>query len=119
MSNQTLVVLESLQDLHAHSPNLLPPSRIQAIGQAYSLVPSRNIELQSAYYKLALQARDESCYDGVVDLLGKVGRMKFVRPLFRGLKEVDEGLARRTYERYREFYHPICRGMVEKDLGLA
>jgi leukotriene-A4 hydrolase len=55
----------------------------------------------------------------VAALLGHVGRMKFVRPLFRELNKVDRPLALETFERHREFYHPICRAMVEKDLGLA
>jgi leukotriene-A4 hydrolase len=45
--------------------------------------------------------------------------MKFVRPLFRALNDVDRKLAVKTFEKNRDFYHPICRGMVEKDLGLA
>jgi leukotriene-A4 hydrolase len=45
--------------------------------------------------------------------------MKFVRPLFRSLNKVDHELAVKTFEANREFYHPICRQLVEKDLGLA
>lgn len=45
--------------------------------------------------------------------------MKYVRPLFRELGKADRELALRTFERNRDFYHPICRAMVEKDLGLA
>ena len=44
--------------------------------------------------------------------------MKYVRPLFRGLNKVDRSLALKTFESNKEFYHPICKGMVEKDLGL-
>jgi leukotriene-A4 hydrolase len=51
-------------------------------------------------------------------LLGKVGRMKFVRPLFRSLNKVDRSLALETFAKNKDFYHPICRGMVEKDLGV-
>jgi leukotriene-A4 hydrolase len=42
-----------------------------------------------------------------------------VRPLFKALNKVDAKLARSTFEKNRDFYHPICRQMVEKDLGLA
>jgi len=57
-------------------------------------------------------------YQPTAELLGKVGRMKFVRVLYRGLVKVDRKLALETFEKNRDFYHPICRGMVEKDLGL-
>jgi leukotriene-A4 hydrolase len=42
--------------------------------------------------------------------------MKFVRPLYRALVACNRKLAEETFEKNREFYHPICRGMVEKDL---
>lgn len=35
---------------------------------------------------------------------------------YRRLNEVDRELAVRTFEKNRDFYHPICRAMVEKDL---
>lgn len=41
-----------------------------------------------------------------------------MRPLFRGLNKVDRELALKTFEKNRDFYHPICRAMVAKDLGL-
>lgn len=83
------------------------------------MTSSQNVELKSAYYKIALRAKDTTCYQGVAELLGQVGRMKFVRPLFRALNKVDRDLAVKTFEKNRDFYHPICRGMVEKDLGLV
>jgi len=42
--------------------------------------------------------------------------MKFVRPMYRLLNEADRELAVKTFEKNRDFYHPICRQMVEKDL---
>jgi len=59
-------------------------------------------------------SRAESVYKPTAELLGKVGRMKFVRPLYRQLIMRDRKLAERTFEKNRDFYHPICRGMVEK-----
>ena len=71
------------------------------------------------YYQIAMKAKDASAYQGVAELLGQVGRMKFVRPLFRNLNKVDRDLALKTFGGDRNFYHPICRQMVEKDLGLG
>jgi leukotriene-A4 hydrolase len=36
--------------------------------------------------------------------------------MFRLLNEADRDLAVSTFEKNKEFYHPICRQMVEKDL---
>ena len=35
---------------------------------------------------------------------------------FKELNAVDRELAVETFEKNRDFYHPICRAMVEKDL---
>jgi len=86
------------------------------MGAAYSLSASRNVELSSRYFGIGLTAKDESVYQPAADLLGKVGRMKFVRPLYRKLVKVDKKLALETFEKNKDFYHPICRAQVEKDL---
>ena len=57
-------------------------------------------------------------YQPTADFLGTVGRMKFVRPLYEKLADCDRKLAKETFEKYKMFYHPICRSMVMKDLNL-
>jgi leukotriene-A4 hydrolase len=86
------------------------------MGKAYSLGTSRNVELSFRYFSIGLTAKDETVYHPTADLLGTVGRMKFVRPLYRKLNAVHRELAMETFENNRDFYHPICRDMVEKDL---
>lgn len=51
------------------------------MGSEYGFTKSQNVEVVSRYYLIGLKARDDSVYGLTVDLLGKVGRMKFVRPL--------------------------------------
>ncbi|KAK3327366.1 peptidase family M1-domain-containing protein [Cercophora scortea] len=112
--NQVSVFLDAVQDFDES----LSVEQSQALGKTYGLVDSKNVELKSAYYQIAMRAKDSSAYQGVADLLGQVGRMKFVRPLYRGLNKVDRELALATFEKYRDFYHPICRQMAAKDLGV-
>ncbi|KAK3995050.1 peptidase family M1-domain-containing protein [Cladorrhinum sp. PSN332] len=111
--NQVLVFLNTVQDFEEP----LSVEQSQTLGKTYGLSDSKNAELKSAYYHIAMKAKDTSAYQGVADLLGEVGRMKFVRPLFRGLNKVDRELALKTFDKNRDFYHPICRQMVEKDLA--
>ncbi|KAH8911027.1 hypothetical protein BR93DRAFT_874536 [Coniochaeta sp. PMI_546] len=113
--NQKLVFLNAVQGFEEP----LTPTQSQALGKSYGFVDSQNVELKAAYYLISLRARDEPTYQGVTELLGGVGRMKFVRPLFKSLNKADPKLARSTFEKNRDFYHPICRQMVEKDLGLS
>lgn len=48
------------------------------------------------------------------------GRMKFTRPLYRELFALEDtrSMAVDTFKGRALFYHPICRSMVAKDLGV-
>ena len=76
-ARQVVVFLEKLQDL----PHPLDKRLTQKMGEAYGLAASRNVEVVARYLKLGLMARDERVYGQTVELLGRTGRMKFVRPL--------------------------------------
>lgn len=73
--NQKLVFLQAVQDFQEP----LTPAQSQALGKTYGFVESQNVELKSAYYLISLKAKDEATYQGVSELLGGVGRMKFGR----------------------------------------
>lgn len=111
-ANQIVVFLEAVQRFKTP----LTATQSQAMGKAYSLGTSRNVELSFRYFGIGLTAKDETVYQPTAELLGKVGRMKFVRPLYRKLNKVDRKLALETFEKNKDFYHPICRDMVDKDL---
>lgn len=112
-ANQKIVFLGKLQQ-----GKTLSAERANLLGKVYDLRTSQNVELKSAYYLIAVKAQDTTCYSGAAELLGQVGRMKYVRPLFRELNKANRLLALETFEKNKEFYHPICKGMVEKDLKI-
>jgi leukotriene-A4 hydrolase len=112
LANQSVVFLERIQTFD--SP--LRVEDVELMGKVYGYDKSANVELVSRYFGIGLVAKAKSVYQPTADLLGTVGRMKFVRPLFRLLNECDRDLAVKTFEKNRDFYHPICRAMVEKDL---
>lgn len=35
---------------------------------------------------------------------------------YRLLNEADRSMAVETFQKNKDFYHPICKGLVEKDL---
>ncbi|KAI1492522.1 peptidase family M1-domain-containing protein [Biscogniauxia mediterranea] len=113
-ANQTLVFLQAVQDF---SPPL-NAERSHLLGTTYNLSASKNVELKTAYYLIALKAGDRSELPGVVDLVSSVGRMKYVRPLYRNLNELDRDLALKTFEAAKDFYPSTTRSQLEKDLGL-
>lgn len=132
LSNQKVVFLE--QVLLFDKP--LTPELSKLMGEVYEFAGSTNYEVSNVYFQVGLKAGDRSIIEPTVSLLGKIGRMKYVRPLYgspfhfnprgfvltngfhryRALKKMDLQIATDTFEKYRLFYHPICRGMVEKDL---
>ena len=113
-SNQLVVFLERLTDF---TTSLSPPL-VQLLDATYHLSKTENAEVKSRFFTVGLKAQDVEVYDEVANWLGKVGRMKFVRPLYMLLAGVDRALAVRTFVRNRKFYHPICREIVRKDLKL-
>lgn len=109
-ANQLVVFLERI--LLFSKP--LPTTHAKYMGTLYSLRETQNVEISSRYYQVALNSGDTSIKDQVVEMLGRVGRMKFVRPLYRCLAAMDIDLAVETFEKNRDFYHPICRAMIVK-----
>lgn len=110
MANQTVVFLERVQTFDKP----LSPQLVEKMGSVYEFEQSKNVEIVSRYLVVGLKAHAEAVYKPTADLLGKVGRMKFVRPMYKGLLDCDKKLAKATFEKHRDFYHPICRNMIEK-----
>lgn len=92
--------------------------KLLSLGSAYELQKSKNAEILFRYFSLGLDVHAKPLYEDVATFLGTVGRMKFVRPLFRKLNKVDKSLARKTFEQVRAGLHPICRDQVRKDIGV-
>ena len=111
-ANQVVVFLDSVQGF-AHN---LDKKETETMRSIYGFAKSGNAEVVARYFQIALKARDDSVYKPTAELLGNVGRIKFVRPLYEELSKADRQLAVETFEKNRDFYHPICRGLVEKDL---
>lgn len=110
---QFQVFLETLSSSHFKSAD-----HLLAIGQIYKLTESKNAEILFRYYSLGLTVKAKPVYAEVAAFLGTVGRMKYVRPLFKKMNEVDQPLAKKTFEKVANGLHPICRNQVEKDLKL-
>lgn len=90
---------------------------------------------------LAVQSGWSAIYPDAVVFLLEQGRMKYCRPLYRALCKVNglaganmmvgvlfnissqnpdsAQLARDTFSRHREKYHPIAAEMIAKDLAIS
>ncbi|KAF2792179.1 leukotriene A-4 hydrolase [Melanomma pulvis-pyrius CBS 109.77] len=112
VANQSVVFLERMEDFASS----FSAADVHLLGSVYGYTTTQNIELLSRYLGIGLKARVEETYKPTAELLGTIGRMKYVRVLYRLLEEANRKLAVETFEKNRDFYHPICRQMVEKDL---
>ncbi|KAI9223219.1 leukotriene A-4 hydrolase-like protein [Blastocladiella britannica] len=112
---QMVMFLELLQ-LKAN----LPHAHLARMDEVYKLTAARNCEIRFRWHSIALAASYKSIYTESASFLSEVGRMKYVRPLFRLLNKAEGGrdLAVATFTKLRDGYHPICSNLVAKDLGL-
>ena len=76
-ANQIVVFLEQI--LRWEQP--LRPEMSKLMGEVYGLAKSENIEVSNLYLQVGMKAGDESVIEPTTELLGRIGRMKFVRPL--------------------------------------
>lgn len=76
-ANQAVVFLERVQGFDRP----LKKDDVELMGETYGFAKSKNVEVVSRYFGVGLRAKDPGVYQPTAELLGKVGRMKFVRPL--------------------------------------
>lgn len=75
-ANQLVVFLEQML---LEKP--LSPEVSKLMGEVYGLAKSENIEVSNLYLQVGMKAGDDSVIEPTAELLGRIGRMKFVRPL--------------------------------------
>lgn len=76
-ANQIVVFLNSVQAFKKP----MSKANTQTMGSTYGFARSGNVEVVARFFQVALKAKDHSVYEPTAELLGNVGRMKFVRPL--------------------------------------
>ncbi|XP_006454850.1 hypothetical protein AGABI2DRAFT_198496 [Agaricus bisporus var. bisporus H97] len=124
-ANQIVVFLEKLQ---SYSP--LPSDLILHLGRLYGVSSTSNAEIRLRFYGVALQdasspAAQHFAVEAAKWVIGDdgtgiiKGRMKFCRPTFRSISKVNHDVAVETFMKAKNYFHPIARKLIEKDLKLA
>eukprot|EP01059_Diplonema_ambulator_P019501 TRINITY_DN3287_c0_g1_i3.p2 TRINITY_DN3287_c0_g1~~TRINITY_DN3287_c0_g1_i3.p2 ORF type:complete len:287 (+),score=120.67 TRINITY_DN3287_c0_g1_i3:1551-2411(+) len=96
----------------------VPTDVLTAMDKMYKFNSSTNSEVLFLWLTLCTRNKWTGHEDKLKSFLSKIGRMKFTRPLYRELKQVDKDTAVAIFKENRERYHNICSKMVAKDLGL-
>ena len=95
-------------------------AQLAALDDALGLSQTGNNEIRFLWLELALDNRYEPAVPQAEEFLARVGRAKFVRPLFETLWNEGEWgrpIARRIYDRTRASYHSVTLAGVDRVLA--
>lgn len=98
------------------------PARVcEELDRRFDLTNRGNNEVLVAWLALAAESGFAPALPKTEQVLGQVGRMKYLKPLYSALAaaESTRPLARRCFERCKAGYHPIGRAAVESILERA
>ncbi len=91
--------------------------RLKDLDLAFDLTSSRNAEIAFAWQMKAIAAGYAPAMPAVESFLTRVGRGKFIYPLYRALKDKgDLATAERIFEKAKAGYHPIAQRRVAEVL---
>jgi leukotriene A-4 hydrolase/aminopeptidase len=103
------------------TPRPVPGGWCEALDRTYQLTRSGNFEVLVTWLQLAVRSGYAPAVARAEEVLGEVGRMKYLKPLYRALAQAEatRPVAQRCFERFRDRYHPIARQVVEGLLKTA
>ena len=96
-------------------PATTSSDQLGALDQRFKFSAAGNSEVAFAWYVKAIQHDYRAAFPALEDFLTRIGRRKFVLPLFTGLMKnpAQQAFAREVYAKARPGYHPITRGSVD------
>ncbi|MCI0570855.1 MAG: M1 family metallopeptidase [Myxococcaceae bacterium] len=99
-------------------PKTLSSAQMASLDGAFHFTQAGNSEVHFAWLEKVIANRYEPAMPALETFLTSQGRGKFVRPLYKQLKESDWGapVAKRIYAQARPLYHPVVAGQVDKIL---
>ncbi len=87
----------------------LDGDKLAQLDRTFALTRSENSEILSQWLEIAISAQYQEAYPALERFLAKVGRLKFLKPLYTALNKTPKGkkLAQELYQRNRQRYHPL------------
>lgn len=94
---------------------------ISLLEATYDLNKTKNAEIQFAFYRLCVKARQFDRMDAILAFINSNFRMKYVRPIYKGLGQWPEArdIAIANYNKVKDQMMAVCSNTVGKDLGLV
>jgi len=100
-------------------PDKYGSHRMQRLDDVYHLTQSKNSEIASRWLLMSVRNTYEPAYDRLRCFLTTVGRIKFLKPLYREMAMTIPGkeMALSIYKKARATYHPIAVSCIDEVLG--
>ena len=94
--------------------------QMRIIDQKYDLTHSGNSEILAAWFEQSIKFGYEGIYPALENFLVRVGRRKFLQPIYQALANSDEGMkrAKEIYSKARKNYHYISFETIDEILKL-
>jgi aminopeptidase N len=104
-------------------PKTLDRGQCEQLDAQFQLTTSTNFDILAAWLTRCIEAGYGPALARTEQVLGEVGRMKYLRPLYKALAEQPDTrhLATRYFDRFAPGYHPIAQEAVKRvlhDAGL-
>lgn len=91
-------------------PKPLDGVKMKALDEQFHFTTTGNSEIADQWYVMAIAAKYEAAYPAMEQFLSRVGRQKFLTPLYgEMMKTGQEQLAARLYGQYHNNYHPLAQ----------
>jgi len=96
-------------------PASLSAEQLAELDSTFGLSKSGNAEIQAAWFEAAITRGYGEVRPALKDFLLRVGRRKFLRPLYAALAATPEGKewAREVYAEARSGYHSVSTGTID------
>lgn len=95
-----------------------PLEKMNDLDTQFRLTGLGNSEIADEWYRLAISSGYEKAYPAMEEFLGRVGRKKFLEPLYMELMKTAKGqqLALSVFEKIKANYHPQTAKKIERIL---
>ena len=91
----------------------------EELDATYQLTASKNSEVLVSWLVLACESGYAAALPRTTELLGHIGRMKYLKPLYKALdgRPETKALARQLFEQLGGSYHPIAQQLIRRVLA--
>ena len=92
---------------------VLTVPQMQQLDAAFHLTTSGNSEIADLWYDMAIQANYTTAYPAMEQFLSRVGRQKFLEPLYGDMVKTGKAkMAQDLFAKYHMNYHPLAQQKI-------